>query len=167
MGTHFNSNALIKRFTEFSMFTKMSSFSNMVRTSLEAITFPSSIRTIAAYAFNNSSNLVDVEMNEGLTTLQSQCFWGCSFTQVYPSTITTIQKSVIGTNGPRSYSIICKATSVPSLGDAAYLNRLLAVYVPDESFDAYSTATNWSTVYNANKLKRKSDLPDELKKYWP
>ena len=106
-------------------------------------------------------------INEGCTTLAYQCFWTCTFTQVLPITITTINAMVIDTNGRQAYDVICKATTVPSLGSATYIGALRAVYVPDESFNAYSTATNWSKIFDAGKLKRKSELPDNLKKYWP
>lgn len=86
---------------------------------------------------------------------------------ILPTTITTIERMAIDTNARQEYDVICKAKSVPSLGSATYIGRLRAVYVPDESFSAYSSATNWSTIFNAGKLKKKSDLPDNLKKYWP
>ena len=73
----------------------------------------------------------------------------------------------IDTNGSQYYDVICKATTVPALDSLSYISRLRAVYVPDESFDSYKTASSWSTFYNSNKLKKKSELPDELKKYWP
>lgn len=46
-----------------------------------------------------------------------------------------------------------------------YCSTELSIYVPDESVATYKAATGWSSY--ASKIKGKSELPDEYKKYWP
>ena len=163
--TVFSGNRLIETFNEYRLFRITSSHSFTDCVNLRKITFPSTM--VTCNSFVRCYGLEELYLNEGCTTVSRQCFWGSYFTQIYPTTMTTIRQMNIDTNGSQYYDVICKATSVPTLDSVSYYGHLKAVYVPDESFDSYKTASSWSTLYNNNKLKKKSELPDNLKKYWP
>ena len=54
----------------------------------------------------------------------------------------------VGTSG-KNITIICRASTPPTLGGTifgkSYVNATIGgIYVPDDSVEAYKTATNWS-----------------------
>ncbi len=58
---------------------------------IEKVIIPSSIESIANFAFQNCSNLTEIEFNEGLTFIGDSSFWGCSMTTLnLPTTLKTI-----------------------------------------------------------------------------
>ena len=68
-----------------------------------------------------------------------------------PSTVTTIgQNAFVNCTGLTRISIA--AATPPTLGANAFANcsALTGIYVPDDSVEAYKTATNWSAY--ANKI---------------
>lgn len=58
-------------------------------------------------------------------------------------------------------TVICDAVTPPTLGASVFeaTNSTFTIYVPDESVEAYKTATNWSTY--AARIKGISELPAE------
>lgn len=62
-----------------------------------------------------------------------------------PSTVTSIGDSITWNTGNGSVTIICRAAVPPTFGGFGYNAAPAAVYVPDESVDAYKTASNWSS----------------------
>ena len=75
-----------------------------------------------------------------------------------PSTITTLTGYGIHTynsSGQANYKVIVRATTPPGLGSNSYLNKLTAVYVPDDSVSAYKAASVWSGF--ASKIKPLSE----------
>lgn len=87
------------------------------------------------------------------TTIGIQAFYDCSSMKSIelPSTVTTI-----GNNAfqycTRLTRVSITADTPPTLGSFAFANcsALTGIYVPDESVEAYKTATNWSAY--ANKI---------------
>ena len=66
-----------------------------------------------------------------------------------PSSVTKIGQYVIGGNNDSNVKnvpiVICRAVTPPTLGTVKANNGAhQAIYVPDESVEAYKTATNWS-----------------------
>lgn len=92
---------------------------------------------INKYAFNNCRQLRDIVLRERVTSIDTGAFQDIrSGTVVNACTI-------------RSYATVPPACPNSSaLGDVAYCK---AIYVPDESVDAYKSATGWSSY--ATKIK--------------
>lgn len=86
--------------------------------------------TIGDYAFNGCSSIKSIELPSTVTTIGQNAFENCT--------------------GLTRISIT--AETPPSLGSSAFANcsALTSIYVPDESVEAYKTATNWSAY--ANKI---------------
>ena len=59
---------------------------------IESITLPSSLVEIGSCAFHSCSNLREVELNEGLQTIENHSFYNCTSLQIItiPSTVTEI-----------------------------------------------------------------------------
>lgn len=104
--------------------------------------------------------MTSIKLIEGVTSTGQQWIW-CSRNIVLidlPSTIKTLTGYGIHTYDSRkevNYKVICRAVTPPTLGSNSYLSKLTAVYVPDESVDAYKAASVWSGI--AAKIKPLSE----------
>ena len=99
-----------------------------------------SVETMAASSnydgiFSNCKNLVLVDLGENCSSIGNESFG-----------------RFVGTSG-NNITIICRASTPPSLG-GTIINKswvyatIGEIYVPDESVEAYKTATNWSAYAN-------------------
>ena len=99
-----------------------------------------SVETMAAASnyegiFSFCTNLVLVDLGENCTSIGADSFG-----------------RYVGTSG-KNITLICRATIPPTLG-GAIINKgwikatIGEIYVPDESVEAYKTATNWSAYAN-------------------
>ena len=138
---------------------------------LETVRIDGRIANITDYCFNNCTVLSTVILEEGIRTIAQFAFAGCpSITKLeLPSTITTLGKHALsfagGNVAPRA-TVVCKALTPPtiqtdSFGTARSNTSVDIIYVPDEAYDSYITATNWVTLYNQGRVKPISELPQE------
>lgn len=162
VGTTFRNNTIIRKFNEFRLFTNvtLTSSSAFNSSGISEFTVSPKFRTFAYQTFGYCTNLTEIRLTEGVTTLGDQWVWGCKNITLIdlPSTITTITGAGIHTyasSGQKNYIVICRAVTPPTLGSSNYLTKLTAVYVPDESVDAYKTATKWKDF--ASKIKSMSE----------
>ena len=120
---------------------------------LKSASLPNSITVLGNGSFNRCTSLTQINIPEGVTSLRQVCFNRCSALESIelPSTVTAIGPSAFQyCTGLTRVSIT--AATPPSLGSSAFANcsALTGIYVPDESIEAYKTATNWSAY--ANKI---------------
>lgn len=89
--------------------------------------------------FYNCKNLEYVNLPNTLLTLGGYIFAGC----------TSLKE------------VICNAVTPPTLASTVFnsTNSTFLIYVPDESVEAYKSATNWSTY--ASRIKGISELPTD------
>lgn len=118
---------------------------------LKSVSLPNSITKIGKGSFNRCTSLTQINIPEGVTLLGDVCFYRCSALESIelPSTVTAIGPSAFQhCTGLTRVSIT--AATPPSLGSSAFANcsALTGIYVPDESVEAYKTATNWSAYAN-------------------
>lgn len=110
--------------------------------------------SIGNYAFNGCSSMALTLLDLPLcTSIGEYAFQGCSSMKSIelPSTMTNIGNNAFQyCRGLTRVSITADAP--PTLGSSAFANcsALTGIYVPDESIEAYKTATNWSAY--ANKI---------------
>lgn len=161
IGTAFRNNTTIRKFHEFQYF-RLSSIAGSAfdGSGISEITFPTTLRTVGDNAFIRCYNLTSMVLNEGVTSTGQQWLWGDrNITLIdLPTTIRTLTGYGIHTyasSNQKKYIVICRAITPPSLGSNGYLTNLTAVYVPDESVNAYKTATTWSGI--ASKIKPLSE----------
>lgn len=114
-------------------------------TGIESIDIPSGVTSIGSYAFSSCKKLTNVHIPEGVTTLGQEAFaYGGSLVEVdIPSTITNIGNCCFFNNP--LVTAICRATVPPSFGLIVFNNVAsnFAIYVPDQSVQAYREASGW------------------------
>ena len=123
-------------------------------TSLPSIAIPEGVTSIGNYAFNTCYSLTSINIPEGVTSIGSSAFNTCvSLTSIaIPEGVTSIGSSAF--SGCTSLTdIVIKGT--PSLANTNVFRDIYGgylFYVPRAKLSWYSTATNWTTLYNNNKI---------------
>ena len=138
-------------FDEFVLFTGVSNLLNdcFRESSIEEITLPASIRSLTnGFQFYKCRKLNRLEVSEGTTSIQpNQWIWESTNLRLLflPSTISDLRMDALATHGSvNTTTVICKAVTPPTKSTTSYYTNVAAVYVPDESVDAYKEATGWS-----------------------
>ena len=90
--------------------------------SLTSVSIPASVTSIGSYAFRQCTSLTSITIPEGVTSIGSGAFRDCS----------------------NLASITVNAITPPTLGSNAIPSSETNIYVPEESVDAYETASGWS-----------------------
>ena len=122
--------------------------------SLTSITIPDSVTTIADNAFNGCRSLTNVNIPDSVTTIGSSAFNNCySLTSIaIPEEVTSIGSNVFSYCTSLT-DIVVKGT--PSLANTNAFSNIYKdylIYVPRAKLSWYSTATNWTTLYNNNRI---------------
>ena len=139
---------------------------------LTRVTIPSSVKSIGEQAFYSGRDLLrNIQIANGLETIGTKAFGVAGFTTielpdsvkvigdyafffcyqieriVIGTGIETIQRGLCGYTRKQNAVIVCKAVTPPTIGNAIFPTNYTTgkIYVPDESVEAYKTATNWST----------------------
>lgn len=113
-------------------------------TALSAISLPNSITAIVDNMFNSCSALTSVTIPDSVTTVGTLAFSGCS-----GLTSITIPDSIGGLDG--SIFVNCdaltalqfKSVNPPRLYGPLGISTTCAIYIPDGSFSAYTSAANY------------------------
>lgn len=154
---------------------------------LETVNIPNTVTTIGEYAFNYCEKLQNISIPESISTIAQYTFAYCyAFKNIIiPDSITTIGNyafqnctgltnvtigsnvSSIGSNGfywcPNVLKYdFTRCTQIPTLGNASVfysINSKCKIYVPDDLYDEWIVATNWTT--HASKIYKASEMPAE------
>lgn len=131
-------NKIITTFPEFEYFTKVSNLGSANNRLFESV------------------NLEKLYIPEGVTTLNGRIVINGVFGILrLPSTVTTVNAYAPS----KIANLICLATTPPSVGNSfSTASVYTRVYVPDDSLDAYKTASNWSKL--ASKMYPLSEYED-------
>lgn len=128
--------------------------------SLRNIVIPSSVKSIGASCFVNAYSLTSINLPDGITTINSATFQSCTglASMVYPSSVETIGANAFNT----CYGIVLhdfrRHTFVPTLAATTAYNGAASTckfVVPDELYDEWIGATNWSSF--ASKIVKASE----------
>lgn len=94
------------------------------RETLEEVVIPETVTSIGNYSFFGYSALKNITIPSGVTTLNGSTFEGCKGLEW----------------------VVCKPTTPPTLANTYCFDNTnnCPIYVPDESVEAYKTATNWT-----------------------
>lgn len=145
--------------------------------SLTNVNIPDSVTTIGNNAFNGCYSLTNINIPDDVTTIEDGTFYSCySLTNVnIPDGVTTIGNgafyscySLTSVNIPDSVTRIgasafsgcsCLTDIVikgnPDLANVNAFDNIYSgylIYVPRAKLSWYSTETNWTTLYNNNKI---------------
>ena len=108
-------------FADNSQLTKIGENAFCGCSQLTEITIPDGVTTISSSAFNGCSNLASVEIPDTVTTIGSYVFYGCGLTSVtIPDTVTTIGSSAFGFCG--SLTSVEIPDGVSTIGSYAFRN---------------------------------------------
>jgi hypothetical protein len=104
---------------------------------LESITFINKISTLSKDLFNGCSSLKYVNIPNTVTTIEDGCFYNCKMLEFLDFSNHTSVPTLSTTNALTNISYNCK------------------IIVPDNLYDTWIAATNWSTY--ASKIIKKTD----------
>ena len=133
--------------------------------SLTSINIPERVTGIGNSAFNSCYSLTSISLPEGVTNIGSSAFNSCSsLTSIsLPEGVTSIGSNAF--NYCRSLTdIVIKGT--PSLADTSAFSNIYSdylIYVPKDYLSFYSSATNWTQLYDQGKIVAIEDYINYLK----
>ena len=122
--------------------------------SLTSINLPDSVTSIGGNAFYSCYSLTSINLPDSVTSIGGNAFYNCfSLTSInLPDSVTSIGGNAF--YGCASLTdIVVKGT--PSLANTTAISNIYEdylIYVPRAKLSWYSTATNWTTLYNNNKI---------------
>lgn len=142
----FQNNTKIVRFNEFARFTNLNKINSNTFdgcTNLTSVMLPAGPTYIGGNVFSNCTSLERLVIPEGyLVTERNLCEKCYSLTLLdLPSTLQTMGDGALFDLN-NNVTVVCRAVTPPSFG--TFNNNPLALYVPDESVDAYKSANGWS-----------------------
>ena len=129
--------------------------------SLTSIIIPNEVTSIGGGAFNGCYSLMSILIPDGITSIGESAFRVCySLTSIIiPDGVTSIRESMFY----NCYSLIkydfSQVTAVPTLSNTSAfknINKICKIVVPDNLYDQWIAATNWSTyadyIYKASEV---------------
>ena len=133
--------------------------------SLTSITIPEGVTSIGSNAFNGCYSLTSITIPEGVTSIGGNAFSRCySLTSItIPEGVTSIGNSAFN-NCYSLTDIVVKGT--PSLANTNAFSNIYSdylIYVPKDYLSFYSSATNWTQLYEQGRIVAIEDYIDYLK----
>ncbi len=113
-------------------------------TSIEYITIPNSVQFIRGYAFHGCSSLSRISLGNAITTIGYSAFVGCGALDsiIIPE---SVKELGLGALSCSLLQATFKSVIPPKLDTHLFGDyKLSAIYVPQESVNAYKTADVWS-----------------------
>ena len=123
-------------------------------TNLTSVSLPN-VTSIGANAFYNC-NLTSVSF-PNVTSIGVSAFYNCNLTSVSLPNVTSIGVSAFQMCTNLSIVILGKRATLPNSNAFSGTDNAIT-YVQPEDLSWYSTATNWSALYTAGRVKSIEDL---------
>jgi len=124
LGTVFRNNSIITVFNEFYNFSSVTStYETFSSSTIQEVTFPPNITNVGGYTFYRCSKLRKFILQDKVTSITGNTF-----------------QSSTGS------IVVIYATNPPTISSQARSWLRGAIYVPDDSVEAYRTANEWSNI---------------------
>ena len=129
--------------------------------SLTSITIPDGVMSIGNNAFDSCNSLTSITIPDGVTSIGSYAFQSCySLTSItIPDGVTSIGNNAFDSCNSLTKYDFSQATAVPALSNVSAfqgINKICKIVVPDNLYDQWIAATNWSTyadyIYKASEV---------------
>ena len=121
--------------------------------SLASVTIPSSVTTIGTYLFSGCNSLASITIPSSVTSISSRAFSSCNSLAsiTIPSSVTSIDGNAFQyCYGMKTFDFR-RSTSVPTLNNVNAFNSTPSdkeIIVPDELYESWKAASNWSSTTN-------------------
>ena len=127
--------------------------------SLSLVIIPLGVTSIGGSAFYNCNSLSSVIIPNSVTSMDGAMFYNCYSLSslVIPNSVTSMGGNTFGYCYGAAFYDFSNHTSVPTLSNTNTFNKIPSdckIIVPDNLYDTWKTATNWSTY--ASKIIKKS-----------
>ena len=128
--------------------------------SLTSITIPKSVTNISGNAFESCQSITSITIPERVASISSYVFSYCySLTSIIiPNGVTNIGGAAFNNCHSLTKYDFSQATAVPTLTTGVFdgINKICKIVVPDNLYDQWIAATNWSTyadyIYKASEV---------------
>lgn len=124
---------------------------------LTTITIPNSVTSIRDNAFGDCRSLTSITIPSKVTSIRMQAFYYCTSLNsvTYKSQVPNIQSGTFGGCNKILLYDFRNCTTVPSLYNTSTLGHKSGcqIVIPDELYDEWQQATNWSSLTNVVWVK--------------
>ena len=122
--------------------------------SLTSVNIPDGVISIGVHAFEGCYSLTNVNIPDGVTSIVENVFYNCrSLTSVnLPDSVTSIASYAFSGCSCLTDIVIKGSPDLANVNAFSNIYSGYLIYVPRASLSWYSTATNWITLYNNNKI---------------
>ena len=130
--------------------------SAFINSGLKTIVIPNTVTTLGANLISNNKNIKSIIIGNGVSATIGSTFRNCPALELVDlgNGITSVgNMDFAGSNNLKT--IICRATTPPTLGIGSLPNVNIDIYVPDSSVAAYTSSswkTNKTTIHSINEL---------------
>ena len=126
--------------------------------SLSSVVIPNSVTSIGNYVFYNCYSLSSVTIPNSVTSIGNYVFYNCYSLSsvVIPNSVTSIGGSAFYNCYGMAFYDFSNHTSVPTLSNTNAFTKIPSdckIIVPDNLYDTWIAATNWST-YSSYIIKK-------------
>ena len=117
---------------------------------LTNITIPNGVKSIVSGAFQGCESLASITIPDSVTSIGNGAFQNCySLASItIPDSVTSIGNSILYNCKGVRYIDFSACTDIPTLSGTSAFNGISSdcqMLIPSALFDAWSTATNWTT----------------------
>ena len=145
--------------------TSIGGYAFQTCTSLQSISIPNSVTSIVNYAFQYCASLQSVVIPDSVTSVEVYALYNCPSLQIVimPNSVTSIRVYALYNLYSIAYIDFSLCNTIPTLSSSVSIGNLNAgtkIIVPDNLYDEWIVATNWTGL--ASKIVKNSEYTRPL-----